>query len=376
MARLLMAFTVVWLAVCAAASGDVRAEGRQQPATAPSGSSPAAAHHATLNRYCVSCHNGKLKTAGLMLDALDVSSVGAEPQVWEKVVRKLRAGMMPPLGRPRPDKATSHALVSWLEEELDRAAATHLNPGRPDAVRRLNRTEYRNTIRDLLGLDLDVSDLLPADDSSSGFDNVSLGGLDPGRLEAYLTAAKRVSRLAVGSPGSPIADTVAILPSDLRQDDHIEGLPFGTRGGAAVSYNFPVDAEYSVKVTLGRDFLQLGAQEVAALTEPHDMVLTLDGVLVHRFSLAPQQTSRPAGGEGGERRYSAGKQRNADADLNVTLPVTAGPRVIGAAFLSKGSKLVEQNPAAVHEVVHHAGRGRTDAAGSVFDHRDGSAQSE
>src|SRR5262249_5544745 len=164
---------------------------------------------------------------------------------------------------------------------------------------------------------------------------------DPARLEAYLTAAKKVSRLAVGTPGSPVADTVAILPSDLRQDDHIEGLPFGTRGGAAGRYNFPVAAEYYLKLTLGRDFLQLGAQEVAALTEPHDLVITIDGVPVHRFSLAPQQVTRGSTGAG-EQRYSRGKQRDADADLNVSLAVKAGSRVIGASFLNKGSRLAEQ----------------------------------
>src|SRR5262249_24296207 len=276
MARPLIVLTAVWLTITAGISGHVQAVGQQRPASLPVRSSHASAASSLrviLYRYCVTCHNEKLKTAGLMLDALDISNVGVEPQIWEKVVRKLRAGMMPPPGRPRPDTATSHALVSWLEEELDRAAASNPNPGSPDAVRRLNRTEYRNVIRDLLDLDIDVADLLPADDLSSGFDNVSLSGLDPARLEAYLTAAKKVSRLAVGTPGSPVADTVAILPSDLRQDDHIEGLPFGTRAGAAVRYNFPVDAESSLKLTLGRELLQLGVLTVDVIHETNGLAI-------------------------------------------------------------------------------------------------------
>ena len=211
-----------------------------------------------LDRYCVSCHNDTRRTAGLALDTMDVASVGehAETELscherhashrrtrarhdgrgerrracaWEKVVTKLRAGMMPPAGRPRPDPESYVSLTSYLETELDRAAASNPDPGRSDALRRLNATEYLNVIRDLLHLEIDVTALLPADDSSAGFDNVSLGGLDPGRLERYLTAARKISRLAVGAPvRSAVADTF-IVPSDLNQTGHIEGLPFGTR---------------------------------------------------------------------------------------------------------------------------------------------------
>ena len=162
----------------------------------PAGASP---ERALLDRYCVSCHNDNLRTAGLALDTMDLANVGDGAEVWEKVVTKLRAGMMPPAGRPRPDQASYSSLTSYLETELDRAAASNPDPGRSDALRRLNGTEYRNAIRDLLHLDIDVTALLPADDSSAGFDNVSLGGLDPGRLERYLTAARKISRLAVGA---------------------------------------------------------------------------------------------------------------------------------------------------------------------------------
>lgn len=358
MAKCPMALAVGWLALSAGAPQALMGHGPQQPST--SALSAISPHRTLLNRYCVTCHNQKLKTANLMLETLDLANVGANSEVWEKVVRKIRAGMMPPIGRPRPDRSTSDELASWLEGELDRAAAQNPNPGGLDAMRRLNRTEYRNTIRDLLDLDVDVAELLPADDSSSGFDNVSLGGLDPGRLEAYLSAARKVSRLAVGTrAGSPVAEIVVVLPSDFRQDDHIEGLPFGTRGGAAVRHNFPVDAEYSIQLTLGRDFLQLGAQDVAGLTEPHELVLTIDGKPVHQFNVSPIQapvTGAPdaagpvtAGPDASgpadstrEPRRARGKQKDADADLIVRLPVKAGPRVIGAAFISKGAKLVEQ----------------------------------
>ena len=211
----------------------------------PAAGQPSAGpERALLDRYCVTCHNDSLQVAGLALDTLDVARVGDHAGVWEKVVGKLRAGMMPPAGRPRPDRDAA--------SRLDRSAAANPDPGRSAALRRLNATEYRNAIRDLLDLEIDVAALLPADDSSAGFDNVSLGGLDPGRFERYLAAARKISRLAVGAPvRSPVADTF-VVPSDLNQMVHVEGMPFGTRGGAEFDYNFPVDAEYELRVELGK----------------------------------------------------------------------------------------------------------------------------
>src|SRR6185295_8916899 len=152
--------------------------------------------------------------------------------------------MMPPPGRPRPDEATYGSLVSYLETALDRAAAARPNAGRTDTFRRLNRTEYQNAIRDLLALDVDVSALLPKDDASHGFDNVGVGELSPTLLERYLAAAQKVSRLAVGSPLPSPASHVVVLPADLTQEDHLDGLPLGTRGGTVVRYTFPLDGEY------------------------------------------------------------------------------------------------------------------------------------
>ena len=189
---------------------------------------------AVINKYCVGCHSSKVKAGGLALDAADPG-----PDVWEKVVRKLRARYMPPAGLPRPDERTYDALVSSLETSLDRAAAAKPNPGRTDTFRRLNRTEYQNAIRDLLAVEVDVTSLLPSDESSHGFDNVTVGDLSPTLLERYLSAARKISRLAIGSPSrSPGGETI-MLPPDLTQEEHFDELPFGTRGGTGGPLHVP-----------------------------------------------------------------------------------------------------------------------------------------
>ena len=316
-----------------AASGQLLAGGRPQ---APDGHSAGDAG-ALLERYCVACHNDSLRTAGLTLEALDAGDPGVQAEVWEKVVLKLRAGMMPPPGRPRPDRATYDRLASFLEAGLDRAAAADPDPGRSDALRRLNATEYRNAIRDLLDLEIDVADLLPADDSSAGSDNVGLGGLDPGRMERYLGAAQKISRLAVGAPvRSAVADTY-IVPSDLNQDRHVEGLPFGTRGGTTFRYNFPVDAEYEVRVELGKSW---NSNRVGGLREPHDIVITLDGEPVRVLTVEPRSRRDPS--RASLDLYNQ-PNRSADADLAVRVPVTAGAHTVGAAFVSQGSAVVERH---------------------------------
>ena len=204
-----------------------------------------------LDQYCVTCHNGRLKTGGLALSDLDIEHVYKSADVWEKVVRKLRARYMPPMGRPRPDDATYTAVISYLEASLD-AAAADPNPGRTDAFHRLNRTEYQNSIRDLLALDIDLTSLLPKDEPSYGFDNVNPGGISPTLLERYILAAQKVSRLAVGTPVRSPASEVVILPPDLTQEDHVEELPVGTRGGKILLHNFPRDGEYEIQLRLTR----------------------------------------------------------------------------------------------------------------------------
>ena len=296
----------------------------------------AATEAALLERYCVTCHNDNLRTAGFSLESLDLGNMSADAAAWEKVVLKLRAGMMPPAGRPRPDRETYDRLASFLEMDLDRAAAASPDPGRSDALRRLNAAEYGNAIRDLLALEVDVTDLLPADDSSAGFDNVGLGGLDPGRMERYLSAAQKVSRLAMGAPvRSPVADTF-IVPSDLNQEVHVEGLPFGTRGGSAVRYNFPVDAEYEIRAELGKSW---NSNRIGGLRKPHDVVFTLDGEPVKVLTVEPVSRRDPSALSADQ--YSQ-PDRPADADLFVRIPVTAGPHVVGAAFVSQGSGVIER----------------------------------
>ena len=198
-----------------------------------------------LNTYCITCHNERAKTGGLALDKLDVQHVGKDAETWEKVVLKLRSGMMPPSGARRPDRATLDAFTASLEAALDRAAEAKPNPG-TRALHRLNRTEYGNAIRDLIGLEVDTSLLFPGDDSSDGFDNIAdVLRVSPALLERYMSAAAKISRIAVGNPSIAATTTTYRVRSDLSQNDHIEGLPLGTRGGVLIEHNFPLDAEYT-----------------------------------------------------------------------------------------------------------------------------------
>ena len=213
------------------------------PQQQPAATAAASPHQTVVSRYCVTCHNEKLKTGGLVLATVDVDTVSAaNAEVLEKVVRKLQARAMPPRGMPRPDEAVYQSFVSHLETSLDRFAAANPNPGRPDTLRRLNRTEYQNAVRDLLDLEADVAAILPSDDSSYGFDNISVGGLSPTLLERYLGASQKISRLAVGTPVRSPGEETVVLPPDLTQEDYFDGQIFGTRAGATVRYVFPVEA--------------------------------------------------------------------------------------------------------------------------------------
>jgi hypothetical protein len=216
---------VVILALLAGVTGNRPAAGQSSSAKAPPPT--ASAERALLNQYCVTCHSDELKTANLSLEKLDLSAVGDHAEVWEKVIRKLRAGMMPPPGMPRPPLAKYEELRDWLEAQVDRTAAAHPNPGSV-VLHRLNRTEYANAIRDLLDLDINASTLLPADDAARGFDNVA-GSLtiSPTLLEAYTTAATRIARTAVGFWKSP-TEAAYIAPGDTSQTQHLDGLPFGS----------------------------------------------------------------------------------------------------------------------------------------------------
>jgi cytochrome c5 len=253
----------------------------QRPAAAtPAAPSPdVAKQRAVLDQYCVVCHNQKLKTANLLLDQLDLARFAEHPELGEKLVRKMRAGMMPPTGMPRPDVATRDALITWMEKELDSHATTHLPaPG----IHRLNRIEYTNTIRDLLGLEVDASKFLPSDDSTHGFDNIA-GALtmSPALMEAYLAAAGKISRLAIGSASTP-TQAVYVAPEDVSQDYHIEGLPFGTRGGMLIKHEFPADAYYVFQVFPINKGNMGGSGAFGSVTG-EQLEVTVDGEQVHQF---------------------------------------------------------------------------------------------
>ena len=283
-----------------------------------------------LDRYCVTCHNGRMRTAGLALDEHDVGAVAAAPAVWETVVRKLRAGAMPPSPRPRPDAATYDRFVGWLEAELDRHAAANPDPGRTEAFHRLNRTEYHHAVRDLLDLEIDVAELLPADGASYGFDNIAgVLGVSPTLLERYLAAARKIARVAVGRPAPSATAEVFRLASDLPQDDWVAGMPFGTRGGGAFSHTFPEDAEYDFRVRLARD----AGDNLAVFEVPHNVEVSLDGVLVRTFTVGGPPPDGPRDSD--ERRAWRDRQRNIDRDWEFRLPVGAGPRELRVTFVRK-----------------------------------------
>ena len=241
---LVYAAVTVLAGLLAGSSRPLAAAGAQQPAAAPA-KEKGADERALLTRYCVSCHNDKLKTAGLVIDPAGTANVPAGADVWEKVIRKLRTGQMPPPGRPRPDNQQVQALAGYLETEIDRDAAARPNPGRTESIHRLNRAEYRNAVRDLLALDIDVASLLPADDMSYGFDNI--GGvlkITPSLLDRYMVAARQIARVAIGDPVLPPTAETFRLKADLSQDSSFDDLPLGTRGGTAIPYQFPLDADY------------------------------------------------------------------------------------------------------------------------------------
>jgi len=302
----------------------------EQPATAMS-------PRVLLDRYCVTCHNQRLRTADLTLDTVEVTDVGVHPDIWEKVVRKLRAGAMPPAPRPRPDAETYEVFTTWLETELDRGAAARPDPGRTDTFHRLNRSEYHNVIRDLLALDVDVTALLPADDGSYGFDNIAgVLGMSPTLLERYLSAAKKISRLAVGRPMAAATAETLLLAPDLTQDARLEELPFGTRGGTRFPFTFPEDAEYTFRVQLGRD----ATGTLKTFDTPHQLEVSLDGEPIETFVVgepSPVDVERNSD----EYRDYLARQRTVDQGWEVRIPVRAGPHEVQVTFHQKTSAYVE-----------------------------------
>jgi hypothetical protein len=299
------------------------------PGQIPNGSS----QRAFIDRYCVSCHTQKNKVRGgvpIALDNADVSNPAADAELWEKVIRKMRGGLMPPPGAARPDETAARNLISWLETSLDRAAEARPNPGRP-LIHRLNRAEYANAIRDLLSLQIDAAALLPPDDSAYGFDNMAEAlGFSPLLQERYVGAAMKIGALAVGDPRVTPSSETYVIRQDLSQDQHIEGLPLGTLGGTRVLHNFPVDGDYVFQAKLYRTNLNI----VRGLESPHDIEFTVDGERVHIATIG--------GREDLESLFQKPTETGdaVEARLKFRAPVKAGPHAVTVAFV--------QEPQAAH----------------------------
>jgi mono/diheme cytochrome c family protein len=312
-----------------------------RPGSGQAAVSERTAPKAIVDQYCVSCHSARLRTGGLDLESVDFTSVGAHAETWEKVIAKLRAGSMPPPGRPRPDAATYRAVASWLERDVDRAWEAAPNPGRIAAVHRLNRAEYNNVVRDVFAIDLDVRPLLPGDETADGsFDNFADSlSISTAHLERYLSVARQVTRLAVGMPPSRPGLERFEIPLFVMQDDRqSEDLPLGSRGGIAVRRDFPVDGEYLVKVRLQRQYQDY----LKGMGWPQQLDVRIDGKLMKRFSVGGKAQGRPAAasyaGDGepgfaGDDSWEKYMQVGGDAGLEARVPVTAGPHVVGVSFV-------------------------------------------
>ena len=359
----------------------------QQPDNSATGG--VSANRAMVNRYCVTCHNEKLRTAELTLDKLNVDRIAESPESWEKVLRKLRLGAMPPVGAPRPDKPNHSALVSYLESELDKLAAAAPNPGRP-TVHRLNRAEYTNAIRDILDLEIDGATLLPADVAEYGFDNMGdVLSVSPVLMERYMLAAGKVVRMAIGDANArPAAETYQLskmTKQDLSQDDRMsEDLPFGSRGGTAIRHHFPADGEYVVKIRLQRNI----EGYIRGMADAHQLDVRLDGTRIKLLTIGGEQHGRsgPIFTKNQEYDYrgdlaQTGYEFTADEILEARFTAGVGTHTIGVTFLKQTvmpvGRLVPHmpiseidqykggNPAVESVVVTgpYAGKGVGDAAG-------------
>ena len=298
----------------------------QAPAPAPQRSigAPATPAGDLVTRYCVSCHNARVKTAGLSLDGVDATSVASAAETWEKVVVKLRSRSMPPAGIRRPDNAAYDATADWLERELDRSAQARPNPGRPADLHRLNRVEYANAVRDLLGLEIDPAAMLPADTQAHGFDNnADALAMEPALLDRYLTAAARIARTVVGDATvAPSVERYTAVKGNANEQTWLwqterlgEDFPLGSRGGIAVRHFFPVDGDYELRVRLGRTY----ADVIRGLQVPSEIQVRLDGVRVGRFAIGGPEIK--------------GESQDADEPLRVRVPVAAGAHQVVATIV-------------------------------------------
>ncbi len=293
----------------------------------PSDQSSSLAVEAKVNQFvennCISCHNSQAETAGLNLESVSKKVTHQNWETWEKAIRKLRARQMPPSFMPKPEEAVYQTILTSLEGTIAVWAEKHPNPGRTNTLRRLNRTEYKNAIRDLLALDIDVTNLLPSDQASHGFDNITVGDLSPMLMERYVKAAQKIARLAVGAPRSTPSGDIIRIPADRTQEGHVEGLPLGTRGGALIPYTFPTPGEYEIKVRLSRD----RNEHVEGLKEPHKMIVLLGRKEVASFTVNPPKNSTD--------------HQFVDQHLKARIVVSGGPHKLGVTFLKKDSSLME-----------------------------------
>ena len=339
---LVMFRTIVsWVGIALIGVSSLPAVSQAQLSPAPSEPSQ---YKAVLNRYCVTCHNEKLRTADLTLDTMDVDQVSAEAEVWETVVRKLRAGAMPPVGMPRPDRNTLNSFITYLETELDRTVAANPNPGRP-ADHRLNRAEYANAIRDLLAMEVDVESLLPTDNAGYGFDNIGdVLSISPLLMERYMLVAGRISRLAIGDPNiRPAGETYEVSDEFIQKDRMSEDLSFGSRGGIAIHHHFPSDGEYTISVRLHKNL----DGYIRGIRDAHRLDVRLDGARIKLFTIGGEIKGRSgpifSANQNPEYRgdlEQVGYEFTADEALEVRFPAKAGTRLVGVAFLKQATKPV------------------------------------
>lgn len=301
---------------------------------------PASPARQLVMKYCVGCHNQKLRTANVALDIADADHVFNSQDVWERVIVKLRSRSMPPVGMPRPDNAAYDHVAGWLESELDRAAAVHVNPGRPADLHRLNRTEYANAVRDLIGIDVDAPELLPPDEQAYGFDtNADALLMQPALLERYLSAAAKISRLAIGDPTLPAEfERYGALKGDSNEQTYLgqaermgEDFPLGSRGGIAARHYFPLDGEYVIKLHLQKT----NQGVIRGLNAANHIEIRVDGVLVKEFKIGGGPEFADATRRAASPDDASGRNllNAAEESLQVRIPVRAGAREVVATMV-------------------------------------------
>ena len=281
-------------------------------------------HPALIQRYCYDCHDTVSDKGDLDLETLQGSPIENHPDAWERVIRKLDERQMPPIGKDRPDNEIFDLLVAELAQQLDTHAESQPNPGRTQTLRRLTRTEYQNVVRDLLGVRINATDLLPRDESSHGFDNITVGTLSPVLLNRYISAAQQISRLAVGASSVKPGGATYRVPADVTQEERVEGLPLGTRGGILISHTFSHDAEYEIRIRLARD----RNEEIEGLNGKYELDLLIDNEPIQRFTVEPPKVRMD--------------YESVDRDLWARIPIKAGSHEVGVTFVDRSDALLER----------------------------------